>query len=64
MEPIEKGVDGELFKDESWRAYEGLLGEVVHIGQYFFAWRNGCRIGRYDTLREAMEVLSTLWARR
>ncbi len=46
-------------KDESrsWHAYEGPLGEVVHIGQYFFAWKDGCRIGRYDTLEEAMQAL-------
>jgi hypothetical protein len=64
MEHID--IDGELLKDESrsWHAYEGLLGEVVHLGQYFFAWRDGCRIGRYDTLREALQVLSVLWARR
>jgi hypothetical protein len=55
-----EAINGELFKDKSrrWHAYEGPLGEVVHIGQYFFAWRDGFRIGRYDTLEEAMEALA------
>ena len=52
-------INSELLKADrrSWNAYEGPLGEVVHIGQYFFAWRDGCRIGRYDALEEAMEAL-------
>ena len=53
-------MESQLLKDESrsWRAYEGPLGEVVHIGQYFFAWKDGFRIGRYDTLEEAMKALA------
>lgn len=60
MKSVGNAIDSELLKDESrnWHAYEGPLGEVVHIGQYFFAWKDGCRIGRYDTLGEAMAAFT------
>jgi hypothetical protein len=40
-----------------WYEYEGPLGEVVHIGRYFFAWKEGSRIGTYNTYEEAMKSL-------
>jgi hypothetical protein len=40
-----------------WYEYEGPLGEVVHNGRYFFAWKEGRRIGTYDTFEEAMTSL-------
>jgi hypothetical protein len=59
MEYIGKAVDSELLKHDSRSAYEGPLGEVIHIGHYFFAWKEGFRIGRYyDTLEEALEALA------
>jgi hypothetical protein len=43
-------------------AYEGPLGQVVHKGRYFFAWRDGFLIGTYHTLEQAMESL--VWRER
>jgi hypothetical protein len=42
----------------SWRAYQGLLGEVVRFEQYFFAWRDGRLVGKYQTFKEAMRSLA------
>ena len=52
-------MNDEQLEDDNqrWRAYVGPLGEIVHVGQYFFAWKEGCRIGRYDSLEQAMEAL-------
>jgi hypothetical protein len=40
-----------------WHAYQGLLGEVMHDGRFFFAWKEGRLIGASQTLDEAMESL-------
>lgn len=59
MEYITPAINSDLLKDQSrsCHAYEGPLGEVVHKGQYFFAWKKGRRIGICSTLEEAMECL-------
>jgi hypothetical protein len=41
----------------NWHAFEGPLGDVLHNGRSFFAWREGRLIGAYKTLEEAMESL-------
>src|SRR5260370_12862843 len=38
-------------------AHRGTLGEVIHNGRSFFAWKDGFRIGTHNTLEEAMESL-------
>jgi hypothetical protein len=43
-------------------AYQGPLGQVVHNGWYFFAWKDGCLIGASKTLEETMEALA--WRER
>ena len=48
-------------KDDSdvrnWHAFQGPLGEVLHNGRFFFAWKEGRLLGAYTTLEEAMESL-------
>ena len=41
----------------NWHAFEGPLGDVVHNGRSFFAWREGRLLGAYSTLEEAIEAL-------
>ena len=41
----------------TWYAFEKPLGEVVHNKRFFFAWKDGCLMGTYSTLGEAMESL-------
>ncbi len=43
----------------NWHAFEGPLGDVLHNGRSFFAWKEGRLIGAYRTLEEAMESLRT-----
>jgi hypothetical protein len=38
-------------------AFEGPLGDILHNGRSFFAWKEGRLIGAYTTLEEAMESL-------
>ncbi len=42
----------------TWYAFEGPLGEVVHNKRFFFAWKEGCLMGTYNTLEEATESLA------
>jgi hypothetical protein len=42
----------------TWYAFEGPLGEVVHNRRFFFAWKEGCLMGTYNTLQEATESLA------
>jgi hypothetical protein len=42
----------------TWYAFEGPLGEVVHNRRFFFAWKEGCLMGTYNTLQEATEFLA------
>jgi hypothetical protein len=41
----------------NWHAFEGPLGDVVHNGRSFFAWKEGRLLGAYSTLEEAIEAL-------
>jgi hypothetical protein len=43
----------------NWYAFQGPLGEVLHNGRFFFAWKEGRLLGAYTTLEEAMESLRT-----
>ena len=41
-------------------SYDGPLGEVVHAGRYFFAWKEETEtilVGTYQTFDEAMAAL-------
>jgi hypothetical protein len=46
-------------KDEirTWYRFEGPLGEIVHNKRYFFAWKDGCLMGTFNTLDEATASL-------
>jgi len=47
-------------KDEirSWYRFEGPLGEIAHNRRFFFAWKDGCLMGTYNTLEEATESVA------
>jgi hypothetical protein len=47
----------------TWYAFEGPLGDVVHNKRFFFAWKEGCLMGTYNTLEEATASLSSKKAR-
>jgi hypothetical protein len=42
----------------TWYAFEGPSGEIVHNKQFFFAWKEGCLLGTYNTLEKAVESLN------
>ena len=42
-----------------WYAFEGPLGDVIHNRRFFFAWKQGCLIGTYNTLEEATASLAS-----
>jgi hypothetical protein len=41
----------------TWYAFEGPLGDVIHNKRFFFAWKEGCLMGTYNTLEEATASL-------
>jgi hypothetical protein len=41
----------------NWHAFGGPLGDILHNGRSFFAWKEGRLLGAYSTLEEAMESL-------
>jgi hypothetical protein len=43
----------------TWYPFEGPLGEVVHNKRFFFAWKEGCLMGTYNTLEEATKSLAS-----
>jgi hypothetical protein len=43
----------------TWHAFEGPLGDVVHNKRFFFAWKEGCLMGTYNTLEEATASLTS-----
>ena len=43
----------------TWYAFEGPLGDVIHNRRFFFAWKQGCLIGTYNTLEEATASLAS-----
>jgi hypothetical protein len=43
----------------TWYAFEGPLGEVIHNARFFFAWKEGCLMGTYNTLEEATASLAS-----
>jgi len=47
----------------TWYAFEGPLGDVIHNKRFFFAWKEGCLMGTYNTLEEAMASLTSGEAR-
>ena len=60
MSKIRTAINATQIKREirTWYAFEGPLGEVVHNKQFFFAWKDGCLMGTYNTLEEAPESLA------
>ena len=48
---------------QTWYAFEGPLGDVIHNGRFFFAWKEGCLMGTYNTLEEATASLTSGEAR-
>ena len=59
MKNTKTGIAATQVKREvrTWHAFEGPSGEVVHSKRFFFAWKDGCLMGTYSTLEEAMESL-------
>jgi hypothetical protein len=47
----------------TWYAFEGSWGAVVHNKRFFFAWKEGCLMGTYNTLEDAMESLASKQAK-
>ena len=48
-------------------AFEGPFGKghsAVHNKRFFFAWRDGCLMGTYDSIGEATESLGSGQRRR
>ena len=43
----------------TWYAFEGALGDVIHNKRFFFAWKEGCLMGTYNTLEEATASLTS-----
>ena len=43
----------------TWYAFEGPLGDVIHNKRFFFAWKEGCLMGTYNTLDEATASLTS-----
>jgi hypothetical protein len=43
----------------TWYAFEGPLGDVIHNKRFFFAWKEGCLMGTYNTLEEATASLAS-----
>ena len=43
----------------TWYAFEGPLGDVIHNKRFFFAWKEGCLMGTYNTLEEATASLTS-----
>src|SRR6202047_846806 len=46
-------------ENRTWYAFEGPLGDVIHNKRFFFAWREGCLMGTYNTLEEATASLTS-----
>ena len=59
MRKIKTAINATQIKHEirTWYAFEGPLGEVLHNRRFFFAWKDGCLMGTYNTLEEATESL-------
>jgi hypothetical protein len=53
-------------KDEirTWYRFERPLGEIIHNRRFFFAWKDGCLMGTYNTLEEATDSLTPREMRR
>jgi hypothetical protein len=60
MRKIKKTSDISATKPEirTWYAFEGPLGNVIHNKRFFFAWKEGCLMGTYNTLEEATTSLT------
>jgi hypothetical protein len=43
----------------TWYAFEGPLGDVIHNKRFFFAWKEGCLMGTYNSLEEATASLTS-----
>jgi hypothetical protein len=41
----------------TWYAFERGLGEIIHNKRFFFAWKEGCLMGAYNSLEEATDSL-------
>ena len=60
MRKIKNGSNISPVKPEirTWYAFEGPLGDVIHNKRFFFAWKEGCLMGTYNTLEEATASLA------
>jgi hypothetical protein len=58
---MKKGSNNSPIKPEirTWYAFEGPLGDVIHNKRFFFAWKEGCLMGTYNTLEEATASLTS-----
>ena len=56
----------EQIKDEirTWYRFERPLGEIIPNRRFFFAWKDGCLMGTYNTLEEATDSLTPREMRR
>jgi hypothetical protein len=61
MRKIKRGSNISPIKPEirTWYAFEGPLGDVIHNKRFFFAWKEGCLMGTYNTLEEATASLTS-----
>jgi hypothetical protein len=61
MRKIENAPNISPIKPEirTWYAFEGPLGDVIHNKRFFFAWKEGCLMGTYNTLEEATASLTS-----
>jgi hypothetical protein len=60
MRKTKNGSNISAIKPEirTWYAFEGPLGDVIHNKRFFFAWKEGCLMGTYNTLEEATASLA------
>ena len=56
-------IFSDFTRAQTWYAFEGPLGDVIHNGRFFFAWKEGCLMGTYNTLEEATASLTSGEAR-
>jgi hypothetical protein len=40
-----------------WQSFSLATGAVVYKGRHYFVWKQGCFIGTYETLDDAVESL-------
>jgi hypothetical protein len=46
-------------KVRTWYGFERSAGKIIHNdNRFFFAWKDGCLVGTYNTLDEATDSLA------